>query len=73
MKNIIRNEFSETIARLEEQNEKVRREMCELKTRHQVDLEKKNDEIERIRKEKDKELDEVHRRYDYLCLYLLLT
>lgn len=48
--------------------------MAELKSKHQYDIEKKKEEIERLQREKDDELNKVHERYanQFMCIFLIL-
>lgn len=40
--------------------------MAELKSKHQYEVEKKKEEIERLQREKDEELSKVHERLESL-------
>ncbi|XP_057270216.1 centrosomal protein of 131 kDa isoform X4 [Pezoporus wallicus] len=52
---VIRQEFSDRLVGLEEENKRLKAEMAEMRTRQRL-------ELDRLEQEKDKELEEVHRR-----------
>ncbi|XP_061335793.1 centrosomal protein of 131 kDa isoform X3 [Pezoporus flaviventris] len=52
---VIRQEFSDRLVGLEEENKRLKAEMVEMRTRQRL-------ELDRLEQEKDKELEEVHRR-----------
>ncbi|XP_061335796.1 centrosomal protein of 131 kDa isoform X6 [Pezoporus flaviventris] len=51
---VIRQEFSDRLVGLEEENKRLKAEMVEMRTRQRL-------ELDRLEQEKDKELEEVHR------------
>jgi hypothetical protein len=61
---IIRQEFSDRLVFTEEESKRIKLEMAELKSKHQYDIEKKKEEIERLQREKDEELNKVHDRFE---------
>ena len=46
----------------EEESKRIKLVMAELRSKHQYDIEKKKEEIERLQREKDEELNKVHER-----------
>lgn len=52
---MIRQEFADRLAGTEEENSRLKAEMAELRARQQL-------ELDRLVREKDRELEEVHRR-----------
>ncbi|XP_065549789.1 centrosomal protein of 131 kDa isoform X3 [Lathamus discolor] len=52
---VIRQEFTDRLAGMEEENKRLKAEMAEMRTRQRL-------ELDRLEQEKDKELEEVHRR-----------
>ncbi|KAM9258174.1 LOW QUALITY PROTEIN: centrosomal protein of 131 kDa [Cariama cristata] len=52
---VIRQEFADRLVRTEEENKQLKAEMAEMRTRQRL-------ELDRVVREKDKELEEVHRR-----------
>ncbi|XP_061232839.1 centrosomal protein of 131 kDa isoform X2 [Neopsephotus bourkii] len=52
---VIRQEFTDRLVGLEEENKRLRAEMAEMRTRQRL-------ELDRLEQEKDRELEEVHRR-----------
>ncbi|XP_059804360.1 centrosomal protein of 131 kDa isoform X3 [Hypanus sabinus] len=52
---VIRQEFADRLVSTEEENKRLKTEMSEMRARHRL-------EIERITKEKEEELEEVHKR-----------
>lgn len=63
---IIRQEFSDRLVFTDEENKRIKLEMAEIKSRHQYELDKKKEEIERVQKEKADELNTVHEKYKFL-------
>ncbi|WAQ95629.1 CP131-like protein [Mya arenaria] len=59
---IIRQEFADRLVFTEEENKRIKNEMSELKARQRIELDKAKDEIEDIKKMKDDEMEEVHKR-----------
>ena len=59
---IIRQEFADRLVFTEEENKRVKNEMSELRARQRVELEKAKSEIEDVKKMKDDEMEEVHKR-----------
>jgi hypothetical protein len=66
---IIRQEFSDRLVFTEEESKRIKLEMAELKSKHQYDIEKKKEEIERLQREKDEELNKVHERFENSDFY----
>lgn len=52
---VIRQEFTDRLVVMEEENKRLKAEMAEMRTRQRL-------ELDRLVQEKDKELEEVHRR-----------
>ncbi|XP_038633015.1 centrosomal protein of 131 kDa isoform X3 [Scyliorhinus canicula] len=52
---VIRQEFADRLVSTEEENKRLKTEMSEVKARHRL-------EVERVTKEKEEELEEVHKR-----------
>eukprot|EP00061_Rhincodon_typus_P013291 g39577.t1 len=52
---VIRQEFADRLVSTEEENKRLKTEMSEMRARHRL-------EVERITKEKEEELEEVHKR-----------
>jgi hypothetical protein len=59
---VIRQDFSDRLVYTEEENKKIKLEMNELKSRQQLDIEKKQKEIDKLQKEKADELATVHEK-----------
>lgn len=59
---IIRQEFSDRLVFTDEENKRIKLEMAELKSRHQYEIDKKKEEVEKIQKEKADELNTVHEK-----------
>jgi 5-azacytidine-induced protein 1 len=55
MADIIRQEFVDRLVATEEESKQIKNEMSELKARHKV-------EVEKVTKDKEKELSEIHER-----------
>jgi len=64
---IIRQEFADRLVFTEEENKRVKNEMSELRARQRVELEKAKSEIEDVKKMKDDEMEEVHKRWGWGC------
>ena len=60
---VIRQDFSDRIIFTEEENKRLKLEMAELKSRNQIELDKKKDEIDKLQKEQTEELNKVHEKY----------
>ena len=52
---VIRQEFADRLVGTEEENKRLKTEMAEMRARQRL-------ELDRVVREKDKELEEVHRR-----------
>lgn len=61
---IIRQEFSDRLIFTEEENKRIKMEMAEIRSRHQYELDKRKEEVERTKKEKSDELNTVHEKFD---------
>lgn len=59
---VIRQDFSDRLIFTEEENKKLKLDMVEIKSRHQYENDKKNEEFEKLRREKSEELDTVHEK-----------
>lgn len=59
---VIRQDFSDRIIFTEEENKRLKLEMAELKSRNQIELDKKKEEIEKLQKEQTEELNKVHEK-----------
>ena len=59
---VIRQDFSDRIVFTEEENKRIKLEMAEMRSRHQLDLDRKKDDFERLHKEKADELVMVHEK-----------
>ncbi|KAH9513151.1 hypothetical protein Btru_036007 [Bulinus truncatus] len=59
---IIRQEFADRIVNTDEENKRIKHEISELRARHRIDLEKAQREFEDLKRAKDEELEEVHKR-----------
>ena len=62
MADVIRQEFSDRIVHAEGESNKIKMDLIELKSRHQYELEKKKEEIDRIQREKADELNTLHEK-----------
>jgi len=60
---IIRQEFADRLVFTDEENKRIKAEISELKARQRIELDKAKDEIENIKRQKDNEMEEVHKRY----------
>lgn len=60
---IIRQEFADRIVATDEENKRIKHEISELRARHRIELEKAQRDMEELRKTKDEEMEEVHKRY----------
>ncbi|XP_061197331.1 centrosomal protein of 131 kDa-like [Saccostrea echinata] len=59
---IIRQEFADRLVATDEENKRVKNEMSEMKARHRIELDRCKEQIEDVRKQKDEEMEEVHKR-----------
>lgn len=59
---IIRQEFADRIVATEEENKRIKNEIAELRAKHRIELDRAKAEIEDIKKAKDEEMEEVHKR-----------
>lgn len=59
---IIRQEFADRLVTTEEENKRIKTEMSELRARHRIELDRAKEQIEDIKKQKEEELEEVHKR-----------
>ncbi len=64
---VIRQDFSDRIIFTEEENKRLKLEMAELKSRNQIELDKKKEEIEKLQREQTEELNKVHEKYISIC------
>lgn len=60
---IIRQEFSDRLIFTEEENKRIKMEMAEIKSRHQYELDKRKEELDKLQKEKVDELNTVHEKW----------
>jgi hypothetical protein len=60
---IIRQEFSDRLVFTEEESKRIKLEIAEIKSKHHYELQKKQEEIEKLQREKEDELSKVHDRY----------
>ena len=61
---VVRQEFVDKIISTEEENKRLKNEISEVKARHRINLERGKAEIEMVKKQKEDELEELHKRYD---------
>lgn len=66
---IIRQEFADRLVTTDEENKRLKNGMSEMKARHRIELDRQKEHIEEIRKQKDEEMEEVHKRC--VQIYLL--
>lgn len=59
---IVRQEFADRIVATDEESKRIKHEISELRARHRVELEKAQNDMEDLRKAKDEEMEEVHKR-----------
>ena len=59
---VIRQEFADRIVATEEENKRIKNDMSELKARHRLEVEKSKTEVEIVIKQKEEEMEEVHKR-----------
>lgn len=59
---IIRQEFADRLVATDEENKRVKNEMSEMKARHRIELDRCKEQMEDVRKQKDEEMEEVHKR-----------
>ena len=67
---IIRQEFADRLVATDEENKRVKNEMSEMKARHRIELDRCKDQMEDVRKQKDDEMEEVHKRWWLIRLCL---
>lgn len=60
---IIRQEFADRIVTTEEESKRIKNEISELRAKHRIELERMKQEVEDIKKVKDEEMEEVHKRF----------
>ena len=60
---IIRQEFADRLVFTDEENKRIKNEMSELKARQRIELDKAKEQIEEIKRQKDEEMEEVHKRW----------
>lgn len=60
---IIRQEFADRLVTTDEENKRVKNEMSEMKARHRIELDRCKEQMEDVRKQKDEEMEEVHKRW----------
>ena len=68
---IIRQEFADRIVATDEESKRIKHEISELRARHRVELEKAQSDMEELRKAKDEEMEEVHKRLVFKCAHSL--
>ena len=61
---IIRQEFADRLVFTDEENKRIKNQISELKARQRIELDKSKEEIEEIKRQKDEEMEEVHKRYN---------
>ncbi|XP_005098791.1 centrosomal protein of 131 kDa [Aplysia californica] len=59
---IIRQEFADRIVATDEENKRIKHEISEVRARHRLELERAQGDMEELRKTKDEEMEEVHKR-----------
>ena len=69
---IIRQEFADRLVFTDEENKRIKNEMSELKARQRIELDKAKAEIEDIKQQKDKEMEEIHKRSTCKLFYLMI-
>lgn len=67
---IIRQEFADRLVFTDEENKRIKTEISELKARQRIELDKAKEEIEEIKRQKDDEMEEVHKRSVIVCSVL---
>ena len=60
LSDIIRQEFADRLVLTEEENRRIKGDMAELRARHQIESDKKKDEMSILQREKEQELEAVH-------------
>ena len=68
MSDIIRQEFADRLVFTDEENKRIKNEISELKARQRIELDKAKEQIEDIKRQKDDEMEEVHKRYSNLYI-----
>jgi predicted RNase H-like nuclease (RuvC/YqgF family) len=63
VKEILRKELINQVTVAEQENIRLREEMAELRTAHKLELSGKADEIARIMKDKERQLQQLYNRY----------
>lgn len=59
---IIRQEFADRLVLTEEENRRIKGDIAEVRARHQIELDKRKEELESLQREKEKELETVHQK-----------
>ncbi|CAF1152176.1 unnamed protein product [Didymodactylos carnosus] len=62
LSDIIRQEFADRLVLTEDENKRLKIEMAELRSRQQIDIDRKKEEIDTLQREKDQELEKVHEK-----------
>ncbi|CAF1530285.1 unnamed protein product, partial [Rotaria sordida] len=62
LSDIIRQEFADRLVLTEEENRRIKGDMAELRSRQQLELDRKKEEIELLQREKENELETVHEK-----------
>ena len=69
---IIRQEFTDRIVATDDDNKRLKAEIAELKARHKVELERSKAEVDIATKAKDDEMEQVHKRYAWSFVEIIL-
>jgi len=68
VKEVLRKELINQVTAAEQENIRLREEMAELRTAHKLELSGKADEIARIMKDKERQLQQLYNRYG-MCAF----
>ena len=68
MKEVLRKELISQVTAAEQENIRLREEMAELRTAHKLELSGRADEIARIMKDKERQLQQLYNRYN-MCTF----
>ena len=63
VKEVLRKELINQVTAAEQENIRLREQMAELRTAHKLELSGKVDEIARIMKDKERQLQQLYNRY----------
>lgn len=62
VQDVVRQEFADKLVATDEENKRVKHEMAEQKSRHNIEIERMKQEVEVVNKAKQEEMDAVHTR-----------